>query len=80
MWEYSLFQNGIFKINYLFIYLYWGRHVLKLPLHTWLCRNQIGNPPNTGFIGLGYHQSKDIMVLGFILEYSSLRDFYRPPR
>jgi hypothetical protein len=29
------------------------------------------------FVGLAYYQSKDI-VFRFIIEYSSLRDFYRP--
>jgi hypothetical protein len=52
---------------YLFIYLFIGADI-------WLCGNQIGKLPNTGFIGLGYHQGKDI-VLRFILEYGSLRDY-----
>jgi hypothetical protein len=30
------------------------------------------------FIGLAYYQGKKDIVLRFILEYSSLRDFYRP--
>ncbi len=30
-----------------------------------------------GFVGLAYHQGKDI-VFRLIIEYSSLRDFYRP--
>jgi hypothetical protein len=30
------------------------------------------------FVGLPY-QGKDIIVFRFIIEYSSLRDFYRPP-
>jgi hypothetical protein len=31
------------------------------------------------FVGLAYYQGKDIVFI-FIIEFSSLRDFYRPPR
>jgi hypothetical protein len=30
------------------------------------------------FAGLAYQEGKDIVVLRFIIEYSSFRDFYRP--
>jgi hypothetical protein len=30
------------------------------------------------FVGLAYTKAKDIIVFRFIIEYSSLRDFYRP--
>jgi len=46
----------------LFIYLF------IIGADIWLCGNQIGKLPNTGFIGLGYHQGNDI-VLRIILEY-----------
>jgi hypothetical protein len=65
--EYSPFSKWNIQ-NYLFIYLF------IIGADIWLCGNQISKLPNTGFIGLGYHQGKDI-VLRFILEYSSLRDF-----
>jgi hypothetical protein len=31
-----------------------------------------------GFVGLAYYQGKKDIVFRFIIEYSSLRDFYRP--
>jgi hypothetical protein len=33
---------------------------------------------NLAFVGLAYQGKKDIVVFRFIIEYSSLRDFYRP--
>jgi hypothetical protein len=39
-------------------------------------RNPIASNLMPGFVGLAY-QGKDI-VFRFIIEYSSLRDFYRP--
>jgi hypothetical protein len=38
--------------------------------------DSLGTGPHS-FIGLAY-QGKDIVVFRFIIEYSSLRDFYRP--
>jgi hypothetical protein len=40
-------------------------------------RNPIASNLMPGFVGLAYYQGKDI-VFRFIIEYSSLRDFYRP--
>ncbi len=31
-----------------------------------------------GFASRAYQEGKDIVVFRFIIEYSSLRDFYRP--
>jgi hypothetical protein len=38
---------------------------------------QIHSLPIPSFVGLAYYQGEDI-VFRFIIEYSSLRDFYRP--
>jgi hypothetical protein len=54
-------------------YVYKTRYIVMVDL---LCRWQENG--TKCFIGLAYQGKKDI-VFRFIIEYSSLRDFYRPP-
>jgi hypothetical protein len=55
----------------------WG-WVLLFLAWTWVLSLFVPSFPLVGcFVGLAY-QGKDIIVFRFIIEYSSIRDFYRP--